>query len=388
MLAGTAILLLIAGLGLQFMVQTWLSEELEDSLEAKARAFIALTEQDEGRIEFDFSADMMPEFEDHEEPEYYQLWVGDSVFERSGSLGNESLARDETRSFEPRITDVMLPDGRDGRQVQVDFVPLLSIDLEDEEDGIDGVNLAEGDQEEDDENEIEELAMDPSELAPGSTRRVLTFVIAKGTESLDEAIGLFRLTIAGVAILLIVAIGLMIRFIVPRGLAPLNEMGRQVAALDENSLDSRIEVESDAEEIVPLVTTLNNLLGRLQHAFERERHFSSDVAHELRTPVAELRSLCEVGAKWPDDVESVRQYFRDVQDVSESMEHTINNLLALARCDWGSTSGSRRRTCQCARRSTRCGRSSSRMRSPEGSGSINRSPRTWSSARTRRSSSS
>lgn len=330
MLVGTAILLLVAGGMLEFMVRSWLSEELDESLRTKARAFVSLTEQEEDQIEFDFAPDVMPEFEDDEEPEYYQVWDGDSVFQRSVSLGAESLLRDEERSLDSRISDVNLPDGRSGRQIQIDFVPLFSV----EDDEFESEDSFESEEDGDD-DDLEEIAMDPSELSPGTDRRVVTIVIAKGTETLDEAIGLFRLVLSGVAILLITAIGLMIRIVVPRGLAPLSEVGSQVAALDENSLGKRIDVSSEAEEIAPLVITLNNLLVRLERAFERERHFSSDVAHELRTPVAELRSLSEVGAKWPDDVESVRQFFRDVQDVSESMEHTINNLLALARCDSG-----------------------------------------------------
>lgn len=337
-LVGTALLLLIAGIALDFMVRSWLSEEFDDGLEARARAFVTLTEQEGDVIEFDFAADMMPEFDEDDEPQYFELWVGEQAFQRSGSLGTSDLVRDTVRSLEPRITNVVLPDGRNGRQIQVDFVPLFDVE-DDEGDQAEGIEDLEQreleDDEEDEADDLEELAMDPSELVPGSERVIVTIVIAKGTESLDETVGLFRMVLAGVAIVLILAIGLMTRVIVPKGLEPLNEVGSQVAALDENSLGSRIAVASDAEEIAPLVVTLNGLLERLERAFERERHFSSDVAHELRTPVAELRNLSEVGGRWPDDIESVRHFFLDVQDISESMERTINNLLAMARCDAG-----------------------------------------------------
>lgn len=340
MLVGTGLLLLIAGISLDFMVRSWLARQFDETLLAKTRAFVALTEQEEDHLEFDLADAMMPEFDDEDEPEYYQVWSGDEVFERSEMLGEKDLQRDGERSLEPRILDVVLPDGRSGRQIQVDFVPLLTIRLDgqDSDAGIDSTASGEIEDDgagEDDENELEELAIDPSELVPGSGRLVASVVIAKSREPVDEAIGLFRIALGGVAIVLILAIGLLIHVIVPRGLEPLNEMGRQVATLDENSLDNRIDVRSDAEEIAPLVSTLNNLLRRLEKAFERERHFSSDVAHELRTPVAELKSLSEVGARWPEDVESVRRFFRDVQDVAGSMEHTINNLLHLARCDAG-----------------------------------------------------
>jgi signal transduction histidine kinase len=59
------------------------------------------------------------------------------------------------------------------------------------------------------------------------------------------------------------------------------------------------------------------------------------VAHELRTPIAELRSLAEVGAKWPDDTASVARFFGDVKEIAARMEATVADLLLLARCQAG-----------------------------------------------------
>ncbi|HXT21370.1 MAG TPA: ATP-binding protein, partial [Thermoanaerobaculia bacterium] len=80
---------------------------------------------------------------------------------------------------------------------------------------------------------------------------------------------------------------------------------------------------------------LDDLLARLAEAFEREKRFSSDVAHELRTPVAELRSLAEVAHRWPEDRHATQAFFADVGAVAAQMEELIGNLLALARSDAG-----------------------------------------------------
>jgi signal transduction histidine kinase len=74
-------------------------------------------------------------------------------------------------------------------------------------------------------------------------------------------------------------------------------------------------------------------LRRLQTAFERERQFSDDLAHEFRTPLAELRCLAELALKWPDTRSADTD--RQVLAVAMQMESIINRLLAIARSEEG-----------------------------------------------------
>jgi signal transduction histidine kinase len=67
----------------------------------------------------------------------------------------------------------------------------------------------------------------------------------------------------------------------------------------------------------------------------RERRFSDDLAHELRTPIAELRTISEVGGRWPEDGEAVRQFFHDTEAIAGQLESTVATLLLLARCEEG-----------------------------------------------------
>jgi two-component system sensor histidine kinase QseC len=84
-----------------------------------------------------------------------------------------------------------------------------------------------------------------------------------------------------------------------------------------------------------VVEQVNALLSRLEAGFRRERRLSSDIAHELKTPIAELRNLSEVGARWPEDRDSVRQFFEDAGAIAQQMERVVAHLLALARYDEG-----------------------------------------------------
>ncbi len=94
-------------------------------------------------------------------------------------------------------------------------------------------------------------------------------------------------------------------------------------------------METPPDEIAVVVEQVNALLGRLEAGFKRERRLSSDIAHELKTPIAELRNLSEVGARWPEDRASVRQFFEDAGAIAQQMERIVVNLLALARYDEG-----------------------------------------------------
>jgi len=70
--------------------------------------------------------------------------------------------------------------------------------------------------------------------------------------------------------------------------------------LNLESLDIAFPENNLPEELAPISKRLNQLLDRLTAAFAREARFSASAAHELRTPVAEIRAVAEVALQWPD----------------------------------------------------------------------------------------
>jgi len=166
-------------------------------------------------------------------------------------------------------------------------------------------------------------------VAEGLATAIL--VVARDREDLDALIRLLNVSFSVVAAVLMAAIAVLVGALLRFGLRPLDEVSRQVETLDAESLDVRIRVPSPPAEIVPVIARLNALLQRLEEAFERERRLSSDVAHELRTPIAELRSIGEVAARWPGNRESVARFFADVREIALQMERiVVHLLLALA----------------------------------------------------------
>ena len=126
---------------------------------------------------------------------------------------------------------------------------------------------------------------------------------------------------------------LLIMVVVRRGVAPLQALSIRVADLDESNLGERMEAPDVPAELVPIVTALEATRARLSRAFQRERRFTADAAHELRTPLAGLRATLEVALRRERTIEAHREYAGQCLAVARSMEETLEGLLMLARAE-------------------------------------------------------
>ena len=145
----------------------------------------------------------------------------------------------------------------------------------------------------------------------------------------------------GIALFMAVGTVAVVSVEVRRGLSPLQSVAAAAARIDAQALDFRFSLDGLPRELQPICLRLNDSLERLQKAFERERRFTADVAHELRTPIAELRSLADVALKWDGDRETSLGYFKDAYDISRQMEQIVTALLSLARCQSGTATTAR-----------------------------------------------
>jgi two-component system sensor histidine kinase QseC len=123
--------------------------------------------------------------------------------------------------------------------------------------------------------------------------------------------------------------------VIRRTLQPLAQLADGVSSIDATALGSRFPTDGLPTELRPISERLNELLARLESAFERERAFSANAAHELRTPVAELRTLAEVALKWPESNAETLQAFGDARAIAEQMEGIVTGLATIARCESG-----------------------------------------------------
>lgn len=131
--------------------------------------------------------------------------------------------------------------------------------------------------------------------------------------------------------------GLMIWWGVGRGLSPLKKLAMEVEKLEPNSLHS-VESHRIPVEVAPLITALNRLLVRLRHAMDKERHFTSDAAHELRTPLAALRIQTQVALRSDSSHQRDRALNKILVGIDRAT-HLVNQLLALAKADFSASHG-------------------------------------------------
>src|SRR5262249_9793902 len=141
--------------------------------------------------------------------------------------------------------------------------------------------------------------------------------------------------LAGSLVLTLLAAAWLVAWNLERGLSPLARLGAQADAIGSESLATRFPVTGVPAELVPIGHRLNDLLARLDSAFERERRFTAAVTHELRTPIAELRSACDVALRWPEES---RASLAEAHEVSIQMGRLVEALLELRRGETGSLS--------------------------------------------------
>ena len=119
---------------------------------------------------------------------------------------------------------------------------------------------------------------------------------------------------------------------VGRTLRPVDAVARQVGALDPQALAPLDASPALPEEIAPLRTALNALILRVTEAFENERRFTADAAHELRTPLAALKVQAQVALR-AQTADSQQHALAQVIAGVDRMTHLVEQLLTLARVD-------------------------------------------------------
>lgn len=267
------------------------TRDLDRSLADKARLLAARVEQDRlGELRFLG----VPE---GEVP--FALWRGDgTLVVRSSAARSGELAARGAPLGSATFLDLEFADGRPGRAVELTFVPATA-------------------------------AGSPPPTSPLPA----TVVVAE-----ERPAGYRALTVL-LALGALAAFAAWWRFAGFRGkpqAAAYQALGRRLDALDAGSLDESFELAEWPAEAAPAVTALNDLLARLKKAFDRERGFSANLAHEIRTPLAELRTLAEVAFRWPEeDPEERARVFEEVYAIGLQMERIVDNLLAISRYETG-----------------------------------------------------
>ncbi len=213
--------------------------------------------------------------------------------------GIDEMVRDDSMPDSMVFNNVILPNGSAGRLLRWAYVP-----------------------------RIEE---------PSETNDPVPLVLSLATtrEPLDTTLRsvLAGIVVAGV-VLLIITIPVVL-LAVNWALGRLHQLQVSVENLDVDKLDQRLPEQIQPKEVRPLVAALNRAFYRIDEAYQREKRFTADAAHELRTPIAELRTLAEVELQRLQNTDDSSQiiYLNDILAISKQLDVLVSALLAIARSE-------------------------------------------------------
>jgi signal transduction histidine kinase len=300
LLTGGALLLVAVGGLLHWQMRRALTAEFDVSLMATLNTVNMLVEQKRGHVSIDFTGADVSQFERANGTQVLLLRSVDGrEIARSRSLGTTQLPLQAGSMAVPKFFDAQLADGRAVRCAGVRFTP----EYEDE--------------------------------TPRPPQVEAVLVVGLSRAPLDRALTSLWVILLLVGAGALTVLGALVYWGVRAGLAPLDRLGQSVAAVDAGSLGTRFQVASLPAELQPIVVRLNELLARLELAFARQRRFTATAAHELRTPLAELRALAEVNLTTPDNATEREQSWRDALETTLRMESLALRLLDLTRAEDG-----------------------------------------------------
>jgi len=288
---------LAAGVLVWFWSRSSLQSQFDTTLTARAELIESTIEEDDGHLEIEFNLTRLPEFRSAGDPVHFQIRARDGspviTSEKFASLGLPDLKWGQ--GTVPSYQSFEAADGTGYRSVETEF---------------DAVDDLQGD------------------------FKGLRLLVLRDRRELDQGLlklaGVIAAATAGSLLCLVP----LVRRALRQGLKPLESFAARTGEIDLRRLPHRESMEGAPAELRPMVEKLNELLARVHESLLRERRFTRDVAHELRTPVAELKSLAELAARWSD--QATPEAFADVGEIAGEMESLVASLTLLNKLDAGS----------------------------------------------------
>jgi signal transduction histidine kinase len=156
-------------------------------------------------------------------------------------------------------------------------------------------------------------------------------VAGRSLDDRDETLGSLRTSFLVGGPLAILAASLLGYALATAGLAPVERMRRRAAEVSLRGEEERLPLPAARDEVRRLGETLNEMLDRLKRSFERERRFVADASHELRTPVAVIKTELEAALRGGEHPPQVRAALVAAVEECDHLAQLAEDLLVLAR---------------------------------------------------------
>jgi heavy metal sensor kinase len=166
-------------------------------------------------------------------------------------------------------------------------------------------------------------------------RKFPTLIVfaSASVEPIESTLGMLQLVLAVLSVgtwLVALVVG---RTVCRWALRPVTRMATEARTMDEADLGRRLPLAETGDELTALGEDFNALLGRVQEAFERQRRFTGDASHQLRTPLAAVLGQVEVALRRDRSPDEYRQTLQSVHHQADRLRKIVEALLFLARAD-------------------------------------------------------
>lgn len=160
-----------------------------------------------------------------------------------------------------------------------------------------------------------------------------TVLVAGSLGDAGDALDAATPLLSGGVPVLVALVGGLTWIMTGRALQPVERMRAEAHSISATALDKRVPVPNSRDEIYRLAVTINEMLQRLEASALRQRQFVSDSSHELKSPLAALRTILDVAERNRENVSS--EVLADLQAEVDRLERLVNDLLYLAAFDEG-----------------------------------------------------
>lgn len=291
-------------LTIDIILDGWVKDKFDEALITKSSYLKTLIQENQNGVEFNFSGEFMPEFERENNAQYFQVWVNNSVFERSDSLDTYpeiQLVKEPLNINASKLIDVILPDGRQGRAMINYFYPQV----------------------------------------PSRSRELITSNHNAVYLTIAVSIENFSYTLIAVDIIfwllfftLIIGMRYLVIYQIDKGLKPLSLLNEEIAHLKvDKSTSSLSNMTDEYIEIGPIRAELSKFIEFSQQTLKEEQRLSADIAHELKTPISEIISLSEMCLQYPNDLRISETYAEDMLSIALRMKSIVSNLMMINQSD-------------------------------------------------------
>ena len=303
---------------------TALWNSLDHDLTLRTQFLTSLVDIENYEFDFDEEDISQEEYGEETGSSYFMILQADTLEEiaRSPSLTNKSDLMDESLKSVDVSEPIHFTRFINGRKYRIAAAKHLIV-WDDEDD----------DEEEENDEDDHVTGNYQGRDVDGDRPEVYgVFVVGVGTDETEKQFTfMFQLTAGAMALGLFLLLWSG-RLLLRKNLKHLNDFADEVSGISSKNLKP-VHVP-DIREIAVVAKTLNEVVAELERVFQRERQFTSNVAHELRTPISEIRSLVEVALDYSDDIDpETRELLEDVMKSNVHLHSILENLLVLSRHD-------------------------------------------------------